>query len=102
LASRQRQLSKHGLNWESEEAILKEQGGVCAVCGGDKDRKSWDIDHDHHTGVVRGLLCGRCNKGLGLLGDNVEGVQKALEYLQSPPAPKVIRHFRKKQRKALT
>ena len=39
------------------------------------------IDHDHETGEVRGVLCNSCNRALGFLGDSIEGVQKALDYL---------------------
>jgi len=38
-------------------------------------------DHCHDTGVFRGWLCNNCNLGLGLIGDNIEGVKKCLDYL---------------------
>jgi hypothetical protein len=63
--------------------ILARQGGGCGVCGGESQRAYYDLDHCHETGTVRGLLCGRCNKGLGLLGDNEEAVMRALKYLRS-------------------
>lgn len=51
------------------DTLLARQGGVCAICGGiDRDRKL-AVDHDHQTGLVRGLLCLRCNTGVGLLRD---------------------------------
>jgi hypothetical protein len=40
------------------------------------------LDHDHSTGNFRGWVCRNCNQGIGKLGDTVEGVQKALAYLQ--------------------
>lgn len=40
------------------------------------------FDHDHETGVFRGWLCHNCNKAIGLLGDTVEGVKKAVRYLE--------------------
>lgn len=76
-------LSKFGLTWEDEIRIIAEQGGVCAICGELPERQSFDLDHDHETGKFRGFLCGRCNKGLGLLGDSIEGLQRAIEYLQN-------------------
>jgi len=41
------------------------------------------VDHCHETGVVRGLLCFRCNQALGNFGDNLEGINKVVEYLQN-------------------
>lgn len=46
-------------------------------------RNDRNIDHCHETGVVRGVLCNSCNTGLGKLGDNIEGLEKALNYLKS-------------------
>ena len=41
------------------------------------------LDHDHHTGNIRGILCNSCNKGIGLLKDSPEILTKALEYLKN-------------------
>ena len=65
--------------------MLEQQGGVCAVCSNGqkaKGRYRLHIDHDHDTGEIRGLLCGRCNAGLGFFSDNPELVEKALAYLK--------------------
>jgi hypothetical protein len=51
---------------------------LCELCGA---RKATDLDHDHLTGKFRGWLCGRCNRGLGLLGDHLHVVVAALVYL---------------------
>lgn len=53
---------------------------VCECCGNECSRTLAN-DHDHVTGVFRGWLCGKCNKAIGLLGDNEAGVRKALDYL---------------------
>lgn len=79
-------LSRYGLTIEDEVDILGRQGGGCGICGGPSGRKQFELDHDHVTGKLRGLLCPRCNKGIGLLGDSAEGVRKALDYLTNSPA----------------
>jgi len=59
--------------------------GTCECCGVDaKDLKEGrlNLDHCHVTGEYRGHLCGSCNRGLGMLGDNLAGVQLALDYLK--------------------
>jgi len=49
------------------------------------------VDHDHDTGYIRGLLCSSCNKGvIGHLRDSVETLQRAITYLEDPPAQQVI------------
>ena len=53
---------------------------VCDCCG--KVPKKWQMDHCHETGKFRGWICLPCNRGLGMLGDNLKGVQKALTYLK--------------------
>ncbi len=65
------------------EELLASQGGGCAICEElpSGKRRYLCVDHDHVTGKVRGLLCHSCNRGLGLLGDSVELLEKATEYL---------------------
>jgi len=64
------------------EALVTMQDGRCAIC---KCELPLDIDHDHDTDEVRGLLCRDCNRGIKLLGDTVEGIRVALDYLLAPP-----------------
>lgn len=83
-------LKKYNLSQVEYERILASQGGVCACCGKpeatiSRRRQSpmrLTVDHDHLTGVVRGLLCRACNLGIGQLGDSLEGVKKAVTYLE--------------------
>ena len=51
----------------------------CVICGS-KERLCYD--HDHITNLFRGVLCGKCNTGIGMLGDSKEGLSRALKYLQ--------------------
>jgi hypothetical protein len=56
----------YGLTPECYEIMLAEQGGVCKLCGNPPGKRRLDVDHDHATGQVRGLLCNKCNRRLGL------------------------------------
>ena len=57
------------------------QEGLCAICGLPETDKRFCVDHNHKTGVVRGLLCANCNKGLGHFFDSIESLEKAKSYL---------------------
>lgn len=62
----------------------------CQICGvglpsSNLKKKMIAIDHDHSTGLVRGILCTGCNTAIGKLGDSVEGLMRAVHYLQNPP-----------------
>ena len=62
-----------------------ESSDVCEICGIHKDdtgKISLGYDHCHSTMEFRGVLCNRCNRALGLLGDTIESVEKALNYLK--------------------
>jgi hypothetical protein len=68
-----------GITEEERAAILKRQGGVCAICGTPDPEH---LDHDHATGKIRGILCNRCNMGLGLFSDDPVRLQSAINYLR--------------------
>lgn len=72
----------YGITHEEYDALLKMQGGVCALCGRPPKTRSLAVDHDHSTGVVRGLLCLPCNTALGKLGDSIETLERAIDYLR--------------------
>lgn len=64
------------------EAQLAKQGGKCAICfKPPSGKKILGIDHCHKRGKVRGLLCDRCNTGLGLFLDDPANLRMALYYL---------------------
>ena len=67
--------------------MLEAQDGRCAICGNKPRKRRLDVDHNHKTGKVRGLLCRRCNhKGLGAFHDSYQVVQIAEAYLASTDA----------------
>jgi hypothetical protein len=90
-----RKMRQYGHTVETYDALLAEQGGSCAVCGGPPAGKAgaaggrFHIDHDHVTGELRGLLCHFCNTGLGSLFDDVERLERAISYLRAPPASRL-------------
>lgn len=72
----------YGLNQADVDRMLADQDGRCAICRKDRaETGPLQVDHDHVTGVVRGMLCGQCNRGLGQLGDTAEALQRAVDYL---------------------
>lgn len=68
------------------EAILKHQGGVCAITGRLPGRQRLNVDHDHGTGLIRGLLSPFANKGLAYFDDSPYLLRQAASYLENPPA----------------
>lgn len=73
---------KHGVSVQEAYAALENHTGYCDCCGTkEPGKKGWYVDHCHDTGKVRGILCFNCNSGIGHLGDNLEGIQKGIEYL---------------------
>jgi Recombination endonuclease VII len=69
----------YGLSDEAYQALLVKQNNRCGIC--QQRLKIACVDHDHATGKVRGLLCSRCNRSIGLLGDSKEALQRALDYI---------------------
>lgn len=75
--------SVFGITLDDYNSILKEQNYVCAICNNKcSTGKNLSVDHDHITNKIRGLLCDRCNFGIGCFNDNVELLLKATEYLK--------------------
>lgn len=78
---RRRMLAKnYGLTPDAFQALIDRQNGVCAICGEAPDAGPV-VDHDHQTGAIRGILCGSCNKGLGMFGDSTQRLRAAITYL---------------------
>lgn len=75
---------RYGLTLAAWNALFAGQGHACAVCQTkDSGGHGWHTDHNHETGVVRGILCFACNTGIGKLGDDPERLRAAADYLDS-------------------
>jgi len=79
--------SVYGLARGDYAALLYQQDGGCAICGcpprGESHvSKTLHVDHDHDTGLVRGLLCNACNHAIGHLRDDAALCRRAAEYLE--------------------
>jgi hypothetical protein len=83
-------LKKFGINKSEYECILEKQNGRCAICGekesalasNKKQIKELAVDHCHKTGTNRGLLCMKCNNGIGNFNDDIVLLEKAIKYLK--------------------
>ena len=73
-------IRRYGLSDKGYNAILADQHGRCPICTGKFD--SLCIDHCHLTGKVRGLLCTKCNLGLGYFNDDPNCLRAAAAYLE--------------------
>ena len=80
----------YGINVNEYNRILDEQNGVCGICGKiesemhrvTKKVKLLSVDHEHASGKVRGLLCSKCNRGIGAFLDSEDLLMKAIKYLR--------------------
>ncbi|MGW0930676.1 endonuclease VII domain-containing protein [Streptomyces sp. NPDC002644] len=80
----------YGLGPGEYDQLFESQGGRCAICGGTR-RQRLSVDHCHKTGTVRGLLCRMCNgRLLTAARDNPQTLRNAADYLESPPAIRVL------------
>ena len=74
----------YNLTPEQYDEMYSNQHGRCAICGVHQSELAFNlaVDHDHETGEVRGLLCRKCNSGIGYFKDDMELINKALDYLK--------------------
>lgn len=84
--------STYGLQPGDYERLYAAQGGRCAIvgCRATGRVKRLAVDHNHATGEVRGLLCGPHNRLIGYNRDNPEAFRSLAEYLENPPARRVL------------
>jgi hypothetical protein len=75
---------RYGIEPEAVDALVAAQDGKCALCErpfSTLKPKQKHVDHDHKTGAIRGVLCDRCNRGLGYLQEDTQVLAKAIVYL---------------------
>lgn len=76
-------LKDFGLTVDEYADMLSEQSGVCRICGlVNESGRRLGVDHCHRSGNVRGLLCSKCNVGLGQFKDDPVRLQSAIDYLE--------------------
>lgn len=77
--------SRFGITNEDYNQILEKQNNCCPICGKHKDefKEFMAVDHCHKTGQVRGILCRKCNLGIGHLNDDIFLLEKSINYLNS-------------------
>jgi hypothetical protein len=90
----------YNITVEDYDRMFQSQNGCCAICGKHKSelkmkiKNNLCIDHCHETGIIRGLLCDKCNRGIGLLEDSLKNIKSAVIYLEkSQHAPKAVEGF---------
>ncbi len=77
--------NQYGLSEEDYIKMYNNQNGKCYICNSENGHLRTErlfIDHNHNTGKVRGLLCVKCNTGLGMFIDNISNLKKAIKYLK--------------------
>lgn len=82
---------KFGITEEQYNELLKKQNNKCAICNKEEDvihhssksTKKMSVDHCHKTGKIRGLLCNRCNFGIGYFRDSIELLGNAIRYMEN-------------------
>ncbi len=70
----------YGISEKEYQKLFKQQKGVCKICKR-RDSRRLGVDHSHKTGKIRGLLCQKCNAGLGMFLDSVRTLKSAIKYL---------------------
>ena len=75
---------QQGINITVEQynKIFKKQKSACKICNVKVKLKALNVDHNHNTGKIRGLLCDKCNKGLGIFNDDFTLIYVAYKYLR--------------------
>lgn len=75
----------YGISLEERNTLTKQQDFQCKICSmheSQLDDKGLSIDHCHKTGIIRGMLCGSCNRAIGLLKEDIQILRNAINYLE--------------------
>lgn len=81
----------YGITIEIYNNLLEQQNGVCAICGCVDINKPLAVDHNHTTKEIRGLLCGKCNKAIGLFYDSISLLESAINYLSKEKRDSLVK-----------
>lgn len=73
--------SKYGITLEQYNKMLEQQAGVCKICKKKDEYRELCVDHNHNNGKIRGILCNRCNRAVGMLNDDPKLLAIAINYL---------------------
>lgn len=86
---RKRLFKKYSITIDDYNDLFVKQGGKCAICGIHQSDLNGVlcIDHCHDTNRVRGLLCTKCNMGIGYMQDDIENLKCAILYLNKSRQP---------------
>jgi len=100
--ARSLRLKRFGLDEAQYAALLESQSGRCGICRGQPNGHGrFNLDHDHRTDSVRGLLCSNCNTAIGLLQEDLDRFRAAIEYLTCPGRRFPLEDFRREVAAAL-
>ena len=72
---------EYGITIDDYDRMFEAQHGCCLICTKEPSDRRLDVDHDHDTGIVRGLLCSDCNSGIARLMHDPAIVARAILYL---------------------
>lgn len=72
----------YGISLDEYNRLLEIQNGVCAICFKSANARMLAVDHCHKSKKVRGLLCEKCNRGIGMFHDNPQTIISAAKYLE--------------------
>ena len=85
---------EYNITLEEWNTLYEYQGGCCYICKRSTSKKgnklTLCVDHCHLKGLVRGLLCWQCNKGIAIFQDNSNWLYNASDYLEIPPFVKLF------------